>query len=616
MGDSTKDLLKGVKHPSAFMKSLLERSSKAAVQLSKPPAKRKSESAEESPVPIKKARFCGLGSKNVKEDKAGGSDTKPPKPQRPAAYERTNEKLKSIIKRSQSKEEKASTASKTTKRKSNAPASKGVTSKSEQVAQKSEPKKASSESKSNSPDPKGTKPIKDAKKKAPKNAKNEPKSSSSASDPKSPKNAHRDAPKSAENGPKSSSSDSKVKSSPSTQQPKDTTPESDANEPKSSSPDPKEDSPKTTVTPGRAKRGITGLMNNSEQCFANSVLQLIDVALDGIDLDAALGAPDDEQPFEEPEILPKDRLKRPRKGVKMSKLWKFRTAIHDRIKKSRKEGKLKHLSLRKHLRKLLGRMRRHGKDKEEHVSGMLFQQILARGKVSGSTIHEHLDGSSQQDAHEYFHAVMEGVISDETERDETERAVGAAILESAFDFTSDVKTICMDKGSCGFKGEPKTEHFNTLEVHVPHSKQPMQLEDVLIQSAWSKLDTPCEKCNGPTQRKSAIQAISNNFVVHINRTGADRVSKIKTPIELSKSLTIHGKKCFLSAVVRHEGDSLDYGHYTMFRKRSREYRTQPKTNALWYHVNDDEVKAVEAEDVLVDGDKSGECTLLLYKVAA
>lgn len=587
MGGSTKDLLKGVKDPSTFMKSLLERSTKAAL-LAKQAAKRKSESAEETAAPRKKPRFCGLGSKSVKEDKEGGSDTKPPKPQRPAAYTRTNEKLKSIIKRSQSKEEKASTASKTTKRKSNVPASKGVTSKSDQVAQKNEQKKASSESKSNSPDSKGTKPTKDAKKKAPKNARNEP---------------------------KSSSSDSEVKSSPSTQPPKDTTPESDASEPKSSSPDPKEDSPRSTATPRRAKRGITGLVNNSDQCFANSVLQLIDVTLDGIDLDAALGAPDDEQPFEEPEILPKDRLKRPRKGVKMSKLWKFRTAIHDRIKKSRKEGKLKHLSLRKHLRKLLDRMRRHGKDKEEHISGMLFQQILAHGNVSGSTVHEHLDGSSQQDAHEYFHAVMEGVISDETERDETERAVGAAILESAYDFTSDIKTICMDKGSCGFKGEPKTEHFNTLEVHVPQSKQPMPLEDVLIQSAWSKLDTPCEKCNGPTQRKSAIQAISNNFVVHINRTGADRVSKIKTPIELPKSLTIHGKLCFLSAVVRHEGDSLDYGHYTMFRKRSREYVTQPKTNALWYHVNDDKVEPAEAEDVLVDGDLAGECTLLLYKVA-
>lgn len=608
MGDSTKDLLKGVKDPSTFMKSLLERSTKAAL-LSKQAAKRKSESTEETAAPRKKPRFCGLGSKSVKEDKEGGSDTKPPRPQRPAAYKRTNEKLKSIIKRSLGKEEKASTASKTTRRKGNVPASKGGPSKPDQDAQKNKSKKACSESKSNSPDSKGTKPTKDAKKKAPKNAENEPKSSSSTSDQESTKNAQSNAPKSAEDEPKSSSSNLKAKSSPSTQQTKDTTPETDANEPKSSSPDAKEDSPLTTATP-------RGLVNNSEQCFANSVLQLIDVALDGIDLDAALGVPDDEQPFEEPKILPKETLRRPRKGVKMSKLWKFRTAIHDRIKKSRKEGKLKHLSLRKHLRKLLDQMRRHGKDKEEHVSGMLFQQILAHGKVSGSTIHEHLDGSSQQDAHEYFHAVMAGAISDETERDETERAVGAAILESAFDFTSDIKTICMDKGSCGFKGEPKTEHFNTLEVHVPQSKQPMQLEDVLIQSAWSKLDTPCEKCNGPTQRKSAIQAISNNFVVHINRTGADGVSKIKTPIELSKSLTIHGKLCFLSAVVRHEGDSLNYGHYTMFRKRAREYVTQPKTNALWYHINDHEVKPVEAEDVLVDGDRAGECTLLLYKVAA
>ncbi|KAM0717700.1 hypothetical protein Q7P37_007552 [Cladosporium fusiforme] len=368
----------------------------------------------------------------------------------------------------------------------------------------------------------------------------------------------------------------------------------------------------------KAERGINGLMNNSLQCFANSTLQLIDVGLDGVDLDTALGAPNDDHPFEEPEMKPTEKLgPKPRSTKKtISKIRKYKNSILDRITKSRQEGQLKDLSLRKHLRTLLKRMRQHGNNKEKHISGMLFQQILAHGDVEEYPLREQLDGETQEDCHEYFNTVLDGLINDPTASDDVETDVGAALLDSAFSFTTKTVSKCSNS-ECGHtKGSPMIDRSKTQTVIVPKSKEPVQLRDLLRQATVSELDgQSCELCGKQMQRKSDIEKVGDNFVVYMNRVEYHEIEsrKLKTRIELPKNLELCGKDFALSAVVKHSGRSTLAGHYTMFRKRGREYVTKPYPNSLWYHVDDAKVTAVDKEEVLTDGGRAGECVMLLYK---
>ena len=125
---------------------------------------------------------------------------------------------------------------------------------------------------------------------------------------------------------------------------------------------------KTRLTE-RPVRHISGLLNNSNQCFSNSVIQFIDAALDGHDVDTVLGPVETVAPFTHLRLEKSDSSSAPKthgakKGAKKpeSKMSKARTFIHDRIEKVQKSDKLKELrtlSPRLHFRALLHRMRQY-----------------------------------------------------------------------------------------------------------------------------------------------------------------------------------------------------------------------------------------------------------------
>lgn len=370
----------------------------------------------------------------------------------------------------------------------------------------------------------------------------------------------------------------------------------------------------------RPVRHISGLLNNSNQCFANSVIQFIDAALDGHDVDTVLGPVESVAPFTPPPLQKSDSFGAPKtRGVKKgarapeSKMSKARTFIHDRIEKVRKSNKLKELralSPRKHLRALLHRMRQYKtKAQSEKVTGYLFQQILAYGEEGGSR--EHLDGRAQEDCYEYFDALLSGIKynSGEDPTDE-ESAEKPAIIDSLFDLKSETASLCSNE-SCNHKGAVQEETSSAYTICAPGKKA--TLEDLLEQSNVSQLDLPCPKCGGTVQRVTEFTEIADNFVLHINRVAKDGTTKIKTAIELPfQPIKLCGKEYVLNAIIRHKGNSVQAGHYTIYRKRSRDWNTEAQGNSSWYHIDDEEVSAINPKDIKDHG-RNGQSAMLLFK---
>ena len=367
----------------------------------------------------------------------------------------------------------------------------------------------------------------------------------------------------------------------------------------------------------RQPRHISGLLNNSNQCFSNSVIQLVDAAIDGHDIDVVLGEVESTSPFVDPKLSEDDSFMVPntrsaRKTAKkpLSKMDKVRAAVHDRIKKVRKSGKLQALSPRKHLRALLHRVRQiKGKGQSELVTPYVFQQILAYGDENESR--QHLDGRDQEDCYEYLQAVLAGIKDDSGNNSEEDESGKPAIIDSLFDFKSETASICSNE-SCNRKGAIEKATSNTHTIQAPKSKA--NLEDLLEQSNVSELDIPCPKCGEETlERVTGFKDMADNFVLHINRVGEDQITKVKTAIELPmQEIELCGKKFMLNAVIRHRGDSVSAGHYTIFRKRSRDWITDGHTNSSWYHIDDHEILPVKAVNVKDHG-RNGQSTILLFK---
>ena len=375
----------------------------------------------------------------------------------------------------------------------------------------------------------------------------------------------------------------------------------------------------------RPLRHISGLLNNSNQCFSNSVIQFVDAALDGHDLDTVLGPVESVAPFVQPTLTRRDsfgassKTRAAKKGAKKpeTKMSKLRTSIHDRIKKLRNSDKLKELralSPRMHLRALLHRMRQYkSKAQSEKVTGYLFQQILAYGDEDASR--KHLDGRDQQDCYEYFDALLNGIKhhSGEDPTDE-ESAEKPAIIDSLFDFKTETASLCSNE-SCNHKGTVLEESNSAYTITAPEKKA--TLEDLLEESNVSPLDPvdmPCPKCGGKLKRVTEFTEMADNFVLHVNRV-ADHVTgkKIQTAIELPfKPIELCGKSYVLNAIIRHRGPTVHAGHYTIFRKRSRDWTTDAHGNTTWYHIDDEDISTINANNIK-DNAKYGQCHMLLFK---
>jgi hypothetical protein len=364
-------------------------------------------------------------------------------------------------------------------------------------------------------------------------------------------------------------------------------------------------------------RQISGLLNNSQQCFSNSVIQLYDAAFDGHELDTVLGEVENTEPFDEPELTNDDSFDEPkkgkaRKGAKKpeSTMGKLKATIHDRIQRVRKSGKLQALSPRKHLRALLHRVRQvKGKGQSELVTPFVFQQILAYGNHDAKR--EHLDGQEQEDCYEYFNAMLAGIKDNfATDPTDEESEKKPAIIDSLFEFKSETASLCSNE-SCDHKGAIERAVDNAYTIHAP--KFPASLEDLLEEANVSELDMSCPKCGEQTlERVTEFTEMADNFVVHINRVGANGETKIKTEVELPlHEIELGGKKFMLNAVIRHRGKLVTEGHYTILRKRTHHWET-PSSKSLWYEINDDQIFDFDSRKVKDHG-RNGQSAMLLFK---
>ena len=359
-------------------------------------------------------------------------------------------------------------------------------------------------------------------------------------------------------------------------------------------------------------------MNNSNQCFSNSVIQFIDAALDGHDVDTVLGPLESVAPFKDVNINSTDsfepqKKRGARKGGKKpeSAMSRVRTAVHNGIDKVRSSGKLQALSPRKHLRALLHRVRQYkSKAQSEKVNGYVFQQILAYGEGDGSR--EHLDGREQEDCYEYFDALLGGIKYNSGEDPEDEDyEQRPAIISSLFEHKTETASVCSNE-SCDHKGDSVQEETNSAHtINAP--KKPATFEDLLEESNVSQLDQPCPKCGQTLARVTEFKELADNFVVHVNRVGPNQRTKIKTAIELPfEPIELGGKKFVLNAIITHRGASVQAGHYTIYRKRSRDWETSVHGNSSWYHIDDEEVSSIGAKNIK-DSGRYGQSSMLLFK---
>lgn len=364
----------------------------------------------------------------------------------------------------------------------------------------------------------------------------------------------------------------------------------------------------------KPQRYVSGLLNNSNQCFANSTIQFFDAATDGHDLDMILGEVQDTE-FAEPMLTVDDIFtppkKKGRKATKKpeSKMAKVKKGILNGIKKLRKSRQFKDISPRRHLRKLLHRMRQgKSEDGSDWVTPFVFQQILAHGDENADRFH--LDGKEQEDSYEYFQAVLAGLKGSPTDDvSDLEDEEKSAVIDHLFDFKSETATICTNK-SCDHRAAVQRAVNNAHVVHVPDKKS--SVSDLLAKSNVSELKgEKCPNCDTETlERRTEFTEVADNFVVHLNRTDM-KGGKQKTAVDMPlQAMELCGKEYVLNAVIKHRGPTSERGHYTILRRRSPEWKTE--VNSLWYLIDDHEVRAVPSTKVK-DDRQHGQSSLLLYK---
>jgi ubiquitin C-terminal hydrolase len=242
---------------------------------------------------------------------------------------------------------------------------------------------------------------------------------------------------------------------------------------------------------------------------------------------------------------------------------------------------------------------------------MVFQQILAFG--GENTMFNDLDGTTQQDCFEYFGALMSGATSTTVEESgaaSEDSAEGAATLESLFEIKSETTTRCT---SCDQNIAVKVETSNAISVPVL-SKKGVKLMDLLEASKTSIWEgRKCPKCDKEELVDvDGLRELSDNLVVHIQRVDpSDTDRKLQTQVEVPLTpITICGKQFVLNDVVRHKGQFVDRGHYTVLRRRSSEWMTDDKS--LWYLIDDHKIESIKTSDVR-DGTRRSHSAMLLFK---
>ena len=323
--------------------------------------------------------------------------------------------------------------------------------------------------------------------------------------------------------------------------------------------------------------------------------------------------------------------------------------LRDAIQRAASAGEKEKVSAVLHLRELLERLRAPPTgDKDDYASPKMFQQIFAYGATDGSTSREIMNGEEQQDCFLYFLALFNALVEDKFVAD-------AAALKEQFEVETATQYTCL---SCGHETVPVTtadwyHNINVLPLGEDTSGRTC-FEDLLGESKESTLDqdAKCTKCQAAKLHSTTkFTKHPECLVVRVNRAGVSEGSEEKSKAGASKDLrptssarvskdnrsrarfavsgdaekksTVNPKiltevaidrvvylermknedRYALSAVIMHSGDTLEQGHYTIYRK----------WNNQWFLINNRVATPKETSQLKDATKKEGHSAMMLFK---
>ncbi|KAK5676265.1 hypothetical protein LTS10_011077 [Elasticomyces elasticus] len=341
-----------------------------------------------------------------------------------------------------------------------------------------------------------------------------------------------------------------------------------------------------------------GLHNHDQGCFCIGVLQVLDAAVNGRDLDTILGSLGDTEKYGAAD----DLVKRLKQGAKLKNLRhndpeaKLRAGVKASTVDDAKQ-------VRDHLHDVLNKLRDDGTPGA--ISSFLLQMAFAYGAAgteAGSlSEREVLSGKTQEDCVEFYQKLQDVLCEG---FDEMAEAWG-----SLFQVSTTTNDVCVN--GCAQDTIPESVTSSDHDITVASSKDPSQdLQTLFDDSLKSVSEQTCTKCDKgqPLMKEKALTETNENLVVRVGRVGYDSAtghaskSTTKVVLPLAEGIRVGTQQYDIVATIMHNGKSGERGHYTVFRKVGQE----------WYFVNDDEVMCVEEKSV-GDDTSAGHSAMLLLK---
>jgi hypothetical protein len=372
---------------------------------------------------------------------------------------------------------------------------------------------------------------------------------------------------------------------------------------------------KKSTAIARARRGLNGMKNHMQACFSIAVVQMLDAALDDVELDAVLTAHDiNLETFGMSEKDLADFDMTAHGGTLDSKLAKKQRDLRAAIKSAAKSGETEKVSISKHLRGLLNHLREElvgAADK--NISPYVFQSVAAFGAAEDAdrpddkpSYRQEMSGDAQQDCFEHYQSVLDTLKNDPHTADKEQ-------LQKLFEVISETQDVCQTD-SCDYKSDLRTVSDNYHHVDVPETtgNKSINFHKLLKASHTSAMDGECPKCNKTSLVvESKFTTVPDNLVIKTNRASFNELfgetAKIETNVDLQadKPITINGEVFEMTAVIRHSRASIEFGHYTILRKMAGE----------WFLLDDKNCTKKSVANVR-DHPRQGKCAMILLKKKA
>ncbi|KAK5172098.1 uncharacterized protein LTR77_003736 [Saxophila tyrrhenica] len=354
-------------------------------------------------------------------------------------------------------------------------------------------------------------------------------------------------------------------------------------------------------------------------CFSSVVIQLLDYALE-VNLDSLVGNLDanfetfglseaESKKFDITSDKSYDGIKGKYKKLPEQR----REAVRTAIKEARDAEEVDKISLPKHFLKMIADLRAQDKRPDQRfISAFLFQQVMAFGRkedvgrrAQTLSVREDMNGDTQQDAMEYLVDVLNALL-------EHGHTGSKARLRKHFEIHSKTVDSCTDE-NCGFRSGPFTAKDNHLIVKVP-AKPPkgknIRMATLFKEAKHSPKDLRCPDCKERTLvAHTEYTQLPEIIFCKVNRTTYHSTTgekgKTRTPVDLDPyGIKLEGQNFHLIAVVHHDGNTPESGHYTVFREHY----------GRWYLLDDKTVTEVKEADVK-DHARKGQSAILMFEKA-